>query len=76
MMMSYNGMSISDSSVPTPNSDLLLAAQLAVANPTRQNPKLIGQALSAAPPVLKLFWQKFVLALVEEGQQVMFEQGP
>ncbi len=50
-----SGTSISDSSVPAPEIYLSLAAQLAAANPTWQNPKLISQALSAAPPVLKLF---------------------
>ncbi len=39
------GTSTSDSPVPAIESDLSLTAQLAVANPARQNLKLIGQAL-------------------------------
>ncbi len=75
MVPTDTGTSTSDSLVPAPESDLSLAAQLAAANPTQQNPKLIGQALSAGPPALKLFWPKNVLALVEEGQQVVLKQG-
>ncbi len=50
-----SGMSSSESFVPAPETYLPLAAQLVAVNPARQNPKLISQALSVAPPVLKLF---------------------
>ncbi len=55
MLTSDDGMSTSGSSMSASKSDLSLAAQLAAANPARQNPKLISQALSATPPALKLF---------------------
>ncbi len=45
----------SDSLVPALETSLLWAAKLAAVNPTQQNPKLNGQALSAMPPALKLF---------------------
>ncbi len=70
-----SGTSSSETPLPAPESYLPLAAQLAAANPARQNPKLIGQALSAAPPVLKLFRPKNASALAEEEQRVILEQG-
>ncbi len=70
-----SGTSSSDSSMPAPESCLLLAAQLAAANPTQQNPKLVGQALSAAPPTLKPFCLKNSVALLEEEQRVVVKHG-
>ncbi len=66
LMSTDNGMSSSELSMPAPKICLSLAAQLAAANPAWQNQKLIGQALSAAPPVLKLFHPKNALAIAEE----------
>ncbi len=63
-------------SMPAPEISLPLAAQLAAANPARQNPKLIGQALSAALPALKSFQPKNASALVEEEQWVTLVRGP
>ncbi len=74
-MPTDSGTSISDSSMPALESDLSLAAQLAAANPAWQNPKLIGQTLSMVLPALKLFQPKNALALVEERQQILLEQG-
>ncbi len=67
--------STESSSMPAPEVYLSLAAQLAAANPAWQNPKLVGQALSMTPPVLKLFRPKDVLALVKEEQRVLLEHG-
>ncbi len=61
--------------MPAPETYLPLAAQLAAANPAQQNLKLVSQALSTAPPVLKLLQSKDVAAPEEEGQQVVPEQG-
>ncbi len=69
------GLSSSKSSMPASEIYLPLATQLAAANPARQNLKLIGQALSAAPPVLKLFQPKNASDLVEEEQWVTLEHG-
>ncbi len=66
MMTTDGSMLSSESSLSAPKSYLLLAAQLAVANLAWQNLKLVGQALSAAPPALKLFRPKNAAALVEE----------
>ncbi len=74
-MTTDSGMSFSDSSPPHSENYLPLAAQLAVANLARQNPKLIGQALSAVPPVLKLFCPKNSVTLLEEEQRVIFKHG-
>ncbi len=52
-----------------------MAALLVAANPAQQNPKLIGQALSATPPALKLFCPKNSAALLEEEQRVVLENG-
>ncbi len=46
-----SGMSSFESSLLAPENYLPLAAQLVAANPDQQNPKLISQALSVAPPV-------------------------
>ncbi len=57
----------SDSSVPAPETLLLLTAKLAAVNPARQNPKLISQALSAMPLALKLFGPKDAVALLNRS---------
>ncbi len=44
MMPMDSGTSTSDSSVPAPENCLLLAAQLAAANPAQQNPKLVSHS--------------------------------
>ncbi len=54
-MTTGSGTLISESALPAPESYLSWAAKLAAVNPTRQNPKLIGQALSDMPRALKLF---------------------
>ncbi len=55
---SDNGMSTSDSSLSALETYLPLAILLAVTNRARQNPKLIGQALSVIPPPLRFFWPR------------------
>ncbi len=70
-----NAMPTSDSPMSAPESDLSLAAQLAAANPTQQNVKLISQALSAMPLALKLFQPKDAAASLEEEQRVIVDQG-
>ncbi len=70
-----SSMPISDPPMPASDMFLPLAALLAAANPAQQNPKLIGQTLSAMPLALKLFHPKNSAVLLEEEQRVVLENG-
>ncbi len=72
-----NCTSISDSSLPAPETYLPLTILLVATNPAWQNPRLIGQALSVTPPLLRFFWLRDSAVLVEDEdeQRLVLGQG-